>query len=265
VPPPIPTTSTRERLADASPLSERLAEAERSLAALRDLTAHLETQRELERSRIAGAIHDELGSLLVALKLDLNWLAKRLEGREPLLRKCEDMGQTIDGAVARLGRIVTELHPSILDHQGLWAALEWQVQEFIDASALPTELRFHVAAGVPPLEGAVGERWSIAVFRIVQGVLANVSAHARAKAVWIQLYVDDPPEPMLHMEVRDDGIGAPPAVIRHGHGVLAMVERAAAFGGALVVDSAPGQGTRVRLTMPLPGDGDGGAAGGARR
>ena len=235
-------------------VAERTAELTRALAELRELSAYLETVREQERTRIAREIHDELGSLLVALKMDVNWLEKRIADRPALSAKCRGMGRTIDAAVDNLGRIITDLRPSILDHQGLWAALEWQAQEFIETSELRADLQFHVAAGVAPLAGEAGDRWAIAVFRIFQEVLSNVARHAGATSLAVRLYVDDPPRPVLHLEVRDDGIGADPAALAHPHsyGVMGMRERAGFFGGTLAIESAPGVGTCVRLRMPLP-------------
>jgi PAS domain S-box-containing protein len=217
--------------------------------ALRELAKHLEVVREAERKRIAREIHDELGSLLVALKMDLQWLSKRLEGRADLQHKCQGMGQLIDTAVDKVGRIITDLRPSILDHQGLWAALEWQAQEFIDSSELDATLQLHVSAGVPTPEGGV----AIAVFRIFQEMLCNVARHAQARSVRLHIAVDGPPAPVLYLEVRDDGVGAQAQALNaaDSFGVIGMRERAAQFGGKLSIDSAPGQGTRVRLTMPL--------------
>ena len=235
-------------------VEERTAELSSALSQLRELSAYLETVREDERTRIAREIHDELGSLLVALKMDVNWMDARLNDRAELRGKCAGMGRLIDTAVDNVGRIITDLRPSILDHQGLWAALEWQAQEFIDAAELKPDLRVHVAAGVQAPGGLLGERWSIAVFRIFQEMLSNVARHARAKAVCIRLYVDGPPAPVLHLEVRDDGVGATPASLAHprSYGVMGMRERAGHFGGTLSITGAPGQGTCVRLTMPLP-------------
>ena len=219
------------------------------LARVRELANHRETVREAERTRIAREIHDELGSLLVALKMDVNWLGKRVGDRSELACKCQGMGRLIDTAVDKVGRIITDLRPSILDHQGLWAALEWQAQEFLDSAELERELRLNVAAGVAPPEGGL----AIAVFRIFQEMLSNVVRHAQARRVEIRVVVDDPPDPVLYLDVRDDGIGAPPAALDdpRSYGVLGMRERAAHFGGRLAIDSAPGQGTRVRLVMPL--------------
>ena len=227
-------------------LEQRVAERTREL---RDLANHLETMRESERKRIAREIHDELGSLLVALKMDTHWLGKRVAEQPALQAKCQGMGRLIDTAVDNVGRIITDLRPSILDHQGLWAALEWQAQEFIESSELQSTLQVHVAAGVAPPEGGL----AIAVFRIFQEMLSNVARHARAKTLQLRITVDDPPAPVLYIDVRDDGVGAAPAALAdpQSFGVIGMRERASHFGGRVTIDSAPGLGTRVRLTMPL--------------
>jgi PAS domain S-box-containing protein len=223
------------------------------LQRVRELAHHLETVREAERTRIAREIHDELGSLLVALKMDVNWLARRIADRGELVAKCHGMGRLIDTAVDNVGRIITDLRPSILDHQGLWAALEWQAQEFVEAAEIASDLQIHVAAGVAPPQGPL----AIAVFRIFQEMLSNVARHAQARQVAIRIAVDDPPAPVLYVDVRDDGVGAEPAALNdaRSYGVMGMRERAAHFGGRLTIDSAPGQGTRVRLVMPLPEEG----------
>ncbi len=239
---------TNERL--ESRVAERTAELQASAERLRELANHGETVREQERTRIAREIHDELGSLLVALKMDVHWLARRLEDRPQLQCKCQGMGRLIDTAVDNVGRIITDLRPSILDHQGLWAALEWQAQEFFAHSVdLQADLQINIAAGVPPPEGGQ----AIAIFRMFQEMLSNVARHARARHVQVRLWVDDPPDPVLYLSVRDDGVGAPAQALddARSHGVVGMRERAGHFGGKLSIDSAPGQGTRVRLVMPL--------------
>ena len=219
---------------------------------LRELARHLEAMRETERKRIAREIHDELGSLLVALKMDLGWMSRRVEGE--LVAKCQRMGGLVDTAVDAVGRIITDLRPSILDHQGLWAALEWQAQEFQSAGSdeRTVDFKMHIAAAVPAPEGGL----AIAVFRIFQEVLSNIARHAQARQVAIRIDVDAPPGPVLYLQVRDDGVGAPPEALNdaRSYGVLGMRERAAHFGGRLGIDSRPGQGTTVRLVMPLEPD-----------
>lgn len=234
-------------------VAERTRDALQALAQVRELAAHLETVREAERTRIAREIHDELGSLMVALRLDVGWLRRRVEDRPGLGDKCQAMASTIDRAVDNLGRIITDLRPSLLDHQGLWAALEWQAQEFIALVAddgLQVELSLHVEAGVEPPSGGL----SIAVFRIFQEMLSNLARHAQARRAEIRILVEAPPGACLHLEVRDDGVGADEAALtaRGSYGLMGMRERAAHFGGELELDSTPGAGTRVRLRMPLP-------------
>lgn len=230
-------------------VKERTTELSSALADLRQLTAYLETVRESERTRIAREIHDELGSLLVALKMDVNWLGKRLEDRAALADKCQGMGKLIDTAVDNVGRIITDLRPSILDHQGLWAALSWQAQEIIKSAELQSDIQMHIAAGVETPERSQ----ATAVFRIFQEILSNVARHAQARSIHIRVLVDPPPQPVLYIEVRDDGVGATREELNspQSYGVAGMRERAAHFGGKLSIDGLPGQGTSVKLVMPL--------------
>lgn len=229
-------------------LEQRVAERTRALssalAQLRELSAHLHTVREDERKRIAREIHDELGSLLVALKLDANWLSRRLYDRAELRAKSDAMARLIEGAVENVGRIITDLRPSILDHQGLWAALEWQAQEFAEATELACDWRLDANAAAPT--GAL----AIAVFRIFQEMLSNVARHAAASSVRIRIAARPG---RLDVEVADDGHGAPRHIFDNprAYGVLGMRERAGHFGGDLTIDSAPGRGTTVRLRVAL--------------
>lgn len=217
-----------------------------ALVQLRELSAYLHTVREEERTRIAREIHDELGSLLVALKLDVNWLGKRIAGDPDLGRKLQSMGRMIETAVDNVGRIMTDLRPSILDHQGLWAALEWQAQEFAESSELRCDSQLVIESGTPAPTGSL----AIAVFRIFQEMLSNVARHAQAGAVTIRILACDA---ILTVEVVDDGCGAPVSAFasHRAYGVLGMRERAGHFGGELTIDSGPGTGTAVRLRVPI--------------
>jgi PAS domain S-box-containing protein len=238
-------------------VAARTGQLSEALARLRDRANHAEAVREQERTRIAREIHDELGSLLVALKMDTDWLSRRLPDAAALQAKCHGMGRLIDSAVVNLGRIITDLRPSILDHQGLWAALEWQAQEFIESAELQADVQVHVGAGVPPPQGGL----AIAIFRIFQEILSNVARHAQARRLWVRITVDGPPDPVLYLEVRDDGVGTSAERLHdpRSYGVLGMHERAAHFGGRVTIHSAPGHGTRVRLRAPLDAPADGAA------
>lgn len=227
-------------------VTERTHALSQALTQLRDLQAHLDHVREDERTRIAREIHDELGSLLVGLKMDVSWLEKRLLDQPTLRHKCQGMRSLVDDAVDNVGRIITDLRPSILDHQGLWPTLEWQVQDFIDSS----EMKCHWSMDVPATLQAPDGPLATAIFRIFQEMLSNVARHARATEVHIRIRATPSDITLL---VKDNGKGAPPSAFeRHdAYGVMGMRERAGHFGGWLQIDSEMGQGTQLILSMPL--------------
>lgn len=256
----------RRRAADAlraakSELEQRVRERthalETALRQVRELAARSEAVREEERTRIAREVHDELGSLLVALKMDVNWMDKRLseqaqrrpdeaEGmRERMRCKCQNMSRLIENAVDNVGRIITDLRPSILDHQGLWAAIEWQAQEFVASAELALDWDMAVEGAPEPPEPL-----AMAVFRIFQEMLSNVGRHARARRLAVCIRHQDG---VLHLSVRDDGVGAPTQAFEaaNAYGVMGMRERARHFGGDIRIESSPGHGTRMALTVAL--------------
>jgi PAS domain S-box-containing protein len=239
-------------------VAERTSALETALQQLRELAAWSDAVREEERTRIAREVHDELGSLLVALKMDVGWLDKRLSEqeqraaeeaqtmREKMRGKCQNMGRLIENAVVNVGRIITDLRPSILDHQGLWGALEWQAQEFVQSAE--QELKWCMEVNE---QRVLPETMAMAVFRIFQEMLSNVGRHAQASTVDVDIVER---EGWLHLSVEDDGCGALPQAFDspQAYGVMGMRERARHFGGVIDIDSAPGRGTRMRLSMPLP-------------
>ena len=227
-------------------VAERTQALSQALAQLRDLQAHLDHVREDERTRIAREIHDELGSLLVGLKMDVSWLEKRLVDQPALRCKCNGMRGLIDNAVDNVGRIITDLRPSILDHQGLWATLEWQVRDFIDSSELACQWSIDIAPGLEAPQAG----HATAIFRIFQEMLSNVARHAQASEVTIRVRATPGDLTLL---VKDNGKGAPPSAFERAdaYGVMGMRERAGHHGGWLQIDSQPGQGTQVILSMPL--------------
>ena len=229
---------------------------------MRELAAWSETVREEERTRIAREVHDELGSLLVALKMDVNWMDKRLseqQQRSPeaaedmrgrMRCKCQNMSRLIENAVDNVGRIITDLRPSILDHQGLWAALEWQAQEFVASAELALDWCMDMDPDDPWPEPP--EPMAMAVFRIFQEMLSNVGRHAQAHHLRVMIAVV---AGELSLAVQDDGVGAPAQAFEAGdaYGVMGMRERARHFGGQIHITSAPGQGTLMRLQLSLHG------------
>jgi len=239
-------------------VAERTHALETALQQLRELAAWSDAVREEERTRIAREVHDELGSLLVALKMDVGWLDKRLSEqeqraaedaqamREKMRGKCQNMSRLIENAVVNVGRIITDLRPSILDHQGLWGALEWQAQEFVQSAE--QELKWCMEVNE---QRVLPEPMAMAVFRIFQEMLSNVGRHAQARTVDVDMVER---EGWLHLSVEDDGCGAMPQAFEsaQAYGIMGMRERARHFGGVIDIDSQPGRGTRMRLSMPLP-------------
>lgn len=218
-----------------------------ALAQLRELSAHLHSVREDERTRIAREIHDELGSLLIALKFDVNWLDTRLSDQAELSNKCKSMNRLIETAVENVGRIITDLRPSLLDHQGLFAALEWQLQEFESSCEIVCDWQLDIDPGVIMPNNTL----ATAVFRIFQEILSNVARHAKADQVDIKIRVTNE---WLHIDVIDNGVGAMRDAFERpdAYGVMGMRERAGYFGGVLTIHSAPGSGTHIALAVPIP-------------
>ena len=239
-------------------VAERTQELTAALQQLRELTAYSHTVREEERTRIAREVHDELGSLLVALKMDVGWLDKRLveqpqrsaegaqEVRDNMRSKCRNMSKLIEDAVKNVGRIITDLRPSILDHQGLWAALHWQAHEFVQTAEMGLNWHMDVSAA-PPLP----ENYTMAIFRIFQEMLSNVGRHARASHLDIRIQADNN---AIEVLVKDNGCGADMQAFDapDAYGILGMRERVRHLGGRLEIQSHKGKGTVFSLHVQLP-------------
>jgi PAS domain S-box-containing protein len=210
---------------------------------LRELTSRRETAREEERKRIAREMHDELGQHLTALRMGVSTLRVRFSHDNP------DLGQHVqkilllsDKTMQVLRDVMTSLRPAALD-AGIAAALEWLAAEFSQNGQ--TICRLSVPEETPEL----AEERAIALFRIVQEALTNVTRHADAHQVFITLEQrgDD-----CLLEVRDDGRGFDPMTIRKkSFGLAGMKERVLMLGGALDVASSPGHGTCVKVRVPV--------------
>ena len=238
-------------------VSERTHELQAALSQLRELSAYTHSVREDERCRIAREVHDELGSLLVALKMDVGWLDKRLSEqqqrdadaaqamRDTMRGKCQNMSRQIETAVDNVGRIITDLRPSILDHQGLWAALDWQAHEFVQSAELQLDWQMDTAQATP-----VDEQAAIGIFRIFQEMLSNVGRHAKASRVAITIEAN---LQAINITVQDDGCGADPAAFEaaDAYGVMGMRERARHLGGSIAITSQRGLGATFHLRIQL--------------
>jgi two-component system sensor histidine kinase UhpB len=221
-------------------------ELERSREELRSLSRHLQSVREEEKARIAREVHDELGSTLTALRMDLDWMAERLPTEmEPLREKRRAMVKLVEAAVAATRKIVTDLRPSILDDLGLAAAVRWQAGEFQKHTGVAIEVE------APDTNDTVEREAALALFRIFQETLTNVARHAKASRVWVDLAVS---KEGYVLQVRDDGAGMREKDLLKAtsHGLRGMRERAQQFGGDVSVSSQPGRGTTLVASVPAP-------------
>ncbi|HEX7025259.1 MAG TPA: histidine kinase [Gemmatimonadales bacterium] len=211
---------------------------------LRALAARLQQVREEERTGIAREIHDELGQALTGLRLDIAWMKNRLPRDHEMLDQCASIMQRIDGTLNAVRRIATELRPSVLDHLGFAAALEWQGQEFGARTGI--KVAMEVSADCAPIPDELGS----SAFRILQESLTNVARHAQATRVSIRLIQTTE---QLTLEVTDDGIGMLPDRLEGtaSLGLIGMRERALACGGEFTITGQPDIGTTVLLRVPL--------------
>ncbi|MGQ7935177.1 response regulator [Paraburkholderia sp. D1E] len=213
---------------------------------LRELSAYMEAIREEERKRIAMEVHDELGQLLTALRMDVSLLKMRLGADPDAMRKADDMRELVEKTIWMVRNVANHLRPVALNF-GIVSALEWLVEDFVRRNSIPCQL--HINGGEPVLPDA----YATAVFRIVQASLTNVGRHANAARVDVTLTSTTA---TLDLHVSDDGCGFDPATARAGYsyGLLGMQERARLIGGAMTIDSAQGMGTAISIHIPLAGD-----------
>lgn len=213
---------------------------------LRNLTAHLQNIREDERMHIAREMHDQLGQLLTAIKMNIAGLKKKLANPEDpaISQKLEDMAALIDESVLFVRKLAAELRPSVLDDFGLVSAMEWHSEEFQKRSNI--EVEFH--SYVPDLK--TSPEVATNLFRIYQESLTNVARHSEATKVTASLLVS--PE-YIRLSISDNGKGF--NIAGNGHkktlGLLGMKERATMIGGKLEINSEPGKGTNIMITVPL--------------
>jgi signal transduction histidine kinase len=203
--------------------------------------------REEEKTRIARELHDELGQLLTALKMDLAWLRERLPaGQAEIAEKAGQMHALLEQTVNSTRRIAADLRPLMLDDLGLTDAAGWLVNDFSTRSGVRCDIQL---SGEGAFAG-VGGNIATAVYRALQESLTNIARHAGARNVRVMLGIDGG---MLHLEVEDDGRGIDAADFAKGRslGLKGMRERMTYLGGSLEVARAPRGGTRLRAEVPV--------------
>jgi signal transduction histidine kinase len=213
------------------------------------LSGRLATVQEEERARIARELHDELGVGLTCLKIDLSRLATIVgddigaDARAKLDDKVRSMVEQVDGTIASVQRLATQLRPALLDDLGLVAAIEWQCQDFQKRTGIPC------TCVTSADDIAMEPERATAIFRICQEALTNTARHAQATAVTIKL---ESRNDFLDLVVADNGVGISDTKVsdRKSLGLLGMKERVALFGGDLTIQGIYGRGTTVTACLP---------------
>ncbi|MBL7961307.1 PAS domain-containing protein, partial [bacterium] len=212
---------------------------------LRALTSHVESIREEERSNLAREIHDVLGQMLTAIKIDVNLLSTALAGKgyEAAHLEFEDLQKIVDKTIQIVRNIATELRPPVLS-LGIVPAIEWQTREFEKRFHIPCDLQIDIP------EIALEEKLSNTIFRTLQEALTNVLRHAKATRIKIQL---TKAHAHLVLRIIDNGRGIENAEIENvkSLGLLGMKERALMIGGKLTIEGTHGSGTSVTLEVPF--------------
>jgi signal transduction histidine kinase len=206
------------------------------------------TAQEDERKRLARELHDETCQTISALNMRLETAVARLPpgaDSAPLLDARGLAVRTLD----ELHRLIYDLRPSVLDDLGLWSAIQWYADRQLKPRGVTVTCEFSdTERRLPPL-------METALFRAVQEAVSNIAKHANAEHVLIQCGVEGD---VLTIEIEDDGNGFEVAAVRrptdegHGWGLLGITERVEALGGSVVIDTAPGQGARIVVTVPVP-------------
>ncbi len=210
---------------------------------LSNLASNLTKAQEEERQHIARELHDEMGSALTAAKMDAGWLRRSLGGQvddpvqERLLRLIENIGSTI--TLTR--RLVDDLQPPLLKGLGLVEALRSLGQQF--------EMDVPIQMSFPDRELHLTEEQSLALFRVAQESLNNIRKYAKASQAWLSLSQE---KGAVCLCIRDNGVGFDTQDIElHGHGIAGMKHRAQMFSGRLELSASPGQGTRIKVHLPV--------------
>lgn len=222
---------------------EMLGDIGRRTRELAALSAFLQTHYEREKARLARELHDELGGILTPAKMDLSWLEARLSGDAQYNERMSRLSALIDQGIDLKRRIIEELRPSLLDHLGLAAAVQWFVDETCGAAKVESRVTVSKLERLSPdLE--------IALYRIVQESVNNAVRHS--KATRIELIVERTGDG-VRLAVHDNGVGIADLdrARKQSYGLVGMTHRMRAINGTLDISSRKGEGTRVEAFLPL--------------
>lgn len=218
----------------------------RSHAELKRLISALDAVREDEQKRLAREMHDDLGQLLAAMKMDLSTLAQQLPPSDgSVLQRLDGINDLVNSMMISVRRIIADLPPKLLDDVGLIDALQLLARNFETRYGVSCVL--HLPAREPGFRGNVASM----LYRLVQESLNNVAKHAQATSVNISLEIRGS---LLVLSIVDNGRGASEAdLAKHGSfGLICMRERVVSFDGELRIETSPGAGMAVHVSLPMP-------------
>jgi len=214
---------------------------------LSELASYLTNAREAEKARLARELHDELGALLTAAKMDTGWIARQLDGA-PALADCKEhltrLEEFLDNGIALKRRIIDGLRPPLLEELGLVSSLRMLGEEFDQGGEEKLSLE------LPDSDVNLAPAPALALYRIAQEALTNIRKHAHARQVKLVLRVLGE---RLELAIEDDGVGFRDG-LAHGrhHGLAGMKHRVQMCAGEFILTSRPGAATRIVARIPLP-------------
>ena len=236
--------STRKILKLEETSAQHYKEMSLARAELKQLSARLLEAQEDERRLISRELHDEVGQALTGVLVEMANLSTLIRNKEEsaLSKKADEIKRLLEESIGVVRNMALLLRPSMLDDLGLVPALQWQAREASKRSGL------WVKVAAEEVSEELTEEHKTCIYRIVQEALHNIVQHANARNV--RITVAQEPDRLL-LSIQDDGRGFNPPQGR-GMGLIGMEERVSALGGRLVVESASGEGTLLRVALPLP-------------
>ena len=217
---------------------------ERAEQELRRLSQQLVKAQEEERKSISRELHDQVGQMLTALRMELADLEQLREGPgEKFQAGVRETKQLAEQAMHVVRDLAMGLRPSMLDDLGLAPAVQWQAREFSRRSGVPVDLEMD--GGLDRLP----DSHRTCVYRVVQEALTNCARHAHAKSVRVAIHGS---ESRISLTIQDDGVGFAPENRSSGLGLIGIEERVRELGGSLAIFSQPQKGTLIRIGIPLP-------------
>jgi signal transduction histidine kinase len=234
-----------DRTAELERVNARLREREQTLARLYEKVVGAQ---EDERKRIARELHDDTAQSLAVLAMGLESATAAVKaGKTPRL---EEVKALAVHTIEEIHRLIRDLRPSVLDDLGLLAAIRWYAERHLEGRGMSVRCEFE------KLDRRLPPAFEAAIFRVCQEAMSNVMRHAQADSVLIQV---GPKDGTLRIEIEDDGRGFDPAEAaanaeRPPFGLMGIRERVELLGGKVTIDSTPGQGTRIEIVVPLPGE-----------